>query len=248
VVLVAGHAADPVAGELTAAQDSRPHPLDAGALAGAMLAQSALASAVSGAAHDRTIALADGAVDAWRDGATPLAVRAFVARVRGTAGESASQDLASAIALRDDAAFHLLRARLALATGDFPTAAAESAAAQSRARAWGDAALAAASVPRAPGGDAGEPCAPLAAAHEPWTDDALVLCRRAPAELVPAAAERLANGTHDPLRLAWAAAAGAPSAQGRVRARDRGEFAAWLALLGRPDLAGAAAPGGAAGP
>jgi hypothetical protein len=240
VVLVADHAVDPVAGTLVAAREVGPQRLDGRALAGALLAQSALSAVATGAPRDRVLTLAEGAVHAWREGVVPLAVRAYAVRAVAATGGAllAEQDLAAAIARRDAAPLHLLRARLAVAAGDFALAASESSAALRRAPAWGPAALAAAVFAPA-GGDAGDPCAPLQAAREPWTDDAFALCRRSalgPDE-VQAAAVRLMEQSRDPLRVAFAAAAGATGAGARVRASERVELAGWLALLGRADLA-----------
>lgn len=240
VAILGDHAMDVTARTLVAARETAPRILRGTSLAGAVLAQAALHAAVSGAPRDRVLALAEGAVRAWPDGTVPLAVRALAWQVVGASGgmRLADQDLASAIARRDEAPLHLLRARLALVAGNPTLAATEAFAALRRSPAWGPAALAhVVLAPYQP--DAGDRCAPLVTAREPWTDDALALCQRdrLSPNVVRAAAERLAASSHDPLRLAYAAAAGHQEAATRVRAHDRPELAAWLLALGRPDLA-----------
>jgi hypothetical protein len=245
------HVLEHEAGTLRAAREAAPVVLTGRVLAGAQLAQDALHAIATGAPRDRVMALAEGSVQAWRDGVVPLAVRALAARAVASSGGAvmAEQDLVSAIARRDTAPLHLLRARLAVASGDVERAQAESAAALQRAPSWGPAALAnAVFAPR--GGDAGEACAPLQTAREPWTDDALALCRRdsLAADVVQAAATRLMDSSRDPLRVAFAAAAGASGAATRVPANEHGELAGWLALLGRGDLARALLAPADAGP
>jgi hypothetical protein len=251
-VAVVGDTAIDVAGRaLVASRDLHVRTLDPDAITGAMMAQSSLHAAYSGAGRDRVVALADGAVAAWRDGVVPLAVRAEAWRIAGASGGLglADQDLASAIALRDsDAPLHLLRARMALLAGRGDLVASEVAAARSRANAFGAAALAAAIVGTA-ATDGGDRCAPLRDAHEAWANDAWTLCHATDtgAPEVRDAAQRLAADAVDPMRLAYAAAFGAEGTLARVRGPQRDEYAMWLVALGRRDLASAALGLGDAG-
>lgn len=242
VVLVGDYAVDVASAELVPARDTRPRPLDERALRGAMLAQSALAEAALGGRRDRALSLADAAVEAWPEGAVPLATRAVVTLAVGSSSglALAERDLSAAIALRDEAPLHLMRARLLLTHPGLGAGSVETEvnAAFRRARAWGPAALALVAL-GTQGPDAGDPCAPLGPPREEWTDDALVICRRAsqPEEQVRAAALRLMASSRDPLRVAYAALGGAPGASARVSAQEREELARWLLILGRADLA-----------
>jgi hypothetical protein len=167
-------------------------------------------------------------------------VRARVNQLLGGPGaaEIARQNLDAALAIRDDAPIHLLRARDALVSGALTSTLSEVRNALRLAPHWGDAAVAFAIVgSRAP--DAGDRCEPLAGSHEPWAPDALRLCREgaSPDPSLTAAAQRLSDTSRDPIRLALAASGGATGTLARVLAADRAELAAWLLLVGRPDLA-----------
>jgi hypothetical protein len=235
-VVVGDHAVDVAAGTIVSSRDIGPRAIDDASVAGAMLAQSALADVLDGRDRSAAVVLADQAVQQWPDGAVPLATRARVNQVLGGPGAAAiaRQDLDAALALRDEAPVHLLRARDALVAGRAETTIAEVQNALRRAPHWGEAALAFAIVaPHVP--DAGDRCSALASARDEWAADAVLICHGD--ATASAAAERLAGITRDPIRLAFAAAAGATAASSRVLAADRTELAAWLLLLGRADLA-----------
>ncbi len=234
-------------GTVIPARDAGARALDDAAVGAAMLAQSAIAAAAAGTHRDRALAMADAAVQAWPQGVVPLAARAFVARaVGGSSGTAmAEQDLAAALALRDDASLHIVRIRLALtaSSGDPRVIESDARSAARGAPTWGTAALAAAILLHE--ADAGDPCAPLATAHDPWTADALEVCRSTdgtPGDSTRAAAQRLLQSAgDDAMRIALAATGGAEGFVARVRSQDRRELVAWLLLLGRPDLARAVA-------
>ena len=229
---------------LLGARDLHVRALDDRSVTGAMLAQSALNAGYTGAPHDRLLALADGAVAAWRDGVVPLAVRAEAWRIAGASGglALADQDLASALALRDEAPLHVMRARFALMGGRGDVAATEIRAALTRSRSYGLAALAGA-IANTEAVDGGDRCSALHDSGDSWAPLAWVICRggvpNAPS--VSDAARQLAAAGTDPMTLAYAAAAGADGVFARVHSYDRDELAVWLQALGRPDLADIAA-------
>lgn len=240
VAVVGDMAVDLVGHTLLAARELHAVAVNDDAMRGAMLAQSALNAAYGSAPHDRVLGLADGAVAAWRDGVVPLAVRAEAWRIAGATGglSLADQDLASAIALRDEAPLHVLRARFALLAGRSELAATEIRAALVRSRGFGPAALAAA-IAGTEAVDGGDRCAALHDTGASWGPYAWVICHGGvPGTLsVADAAANLAATSTDPMQLAYAAAAGADGAFARVYATDRDELAAWLVTLGRADLA-----------
>ncbi|MEI8254807.1 MAG: hypothetical protein WCJ30_03960, partial [Deltaproteobacteria bacterium] len=241
VALVGDTAVDTAGHTLLPARELHAVAIDDGAVRGAMLAQSALNAAYGGAQHDRVLGLADGAVAAWRDGVVPLAVRAEAWRIAGSTGglSLADQDLASAIAMRDEAPLHVLRARFALLAGRGDLAGTEIRAALARSRGFGPAALAAA-IAGIEAVDGGDRCRALHESGDPWTPFAWTVCRGdAPAGAISItdAARQLATTSTDPMQLAYAAAAGAEGVFARVRGTDRDELAAWLSALGRSDLA-----------
>lgn len=250
-VAVVGDTAVDVAGRtLLGARDLHAQVLDDRAVAGAMMAQSALNAGYSGARHDRVVALADGAVAAWRDGVVPLAVRAEAWHIAGASGglQLADQDLASALALRNEAPLHLMRARFAIMGGRGDIAGEEIREALTRSRGYGLGALAAA-VAGTEAVDGGDRCAAIHDAGDNWAPFAWAICHGgAPGGLsAEDAARQLAAASTDPLPLAYAAAAGAEGAFARVRSSDRDELAAWLLALGRSDLANQALGRGDAG-
>lgn len=241
VAVVGDMAIDLTGRTVIAARELHAQPLASDALLGAMLAQSALHAIHTDTRRDRALALADSAVNAWRDGVVPLAVRAEAWRAAGSTGGLglAEQDLASAVALRDgDAAIHLLRARFALMGGRGDLVDAEIRAALSRARTFGPAALAAA-IAGTEAVDGGDRCAALNDAHGEWTTTAWTICRGGGAGALDArdAAQRLIGNSTDPMVLAYGAASGAEGALARVRSDERDEYAAWLVAMGRRDLA-----------
>jgi hypothetical protein len=242
VVGLGEHTADVGRAVLLARAEAPCAPLEAPALAAAVRVQAALAASARG---DRTLAIEHGtaAVEGWPTSSVPLAARARVwLEVGGSGGLSlADGDLRAAIALRDDASYHLARARLALREDRLGEAAFEVQRARRLAPAWGTAALATLALgPVLAALDAGTPdgCQGLRDARAPWTDDAYALCADGVGEDVRgSAARRLLARGRDPLVLAAAAAHGAPGLVGRVAARDKPETAAWLRAFGRPDLA-----------
>jgi hypothetical protein len=202
--------------------------------------QHAVSAALTGDAA-RAATLVRRAIERWPEAGYAHAARAMITR-RGLGGgvdDSALRDLATAVvASGDDPAVHLLAARAAAAAGDLTLARTSARAARSRARGWGDAALAAV-LAFEPGAAAAQGrCDPLIDAREPWTDDALTACRAltaegaAPPESAPAA-QRLASGARDPLRLALSSAALGEVTRGEITR----EYAGWLTLAGRGDLA-----------
>ncbi len=246
VVAVGDHLVEPARGSLVGRDAIRHRPLDDRSLAGAISAQAALELADLGANPARAIEYAGAAVEAWPEGPAALAARARVWLAAGASGglASAETDLRAAVSLRDDAALHLLLARVALLRGDAAGAALAARRAAALAPDWGSAAAALVALKDVIAQlDAGaaDGCARLGAARAPWTDDAYALCAaNVPAEARTAAARRLLAGARDPLRVALAAAAlpADPNApiSARVLPHERRELSAWLLLLGRPDL------------
>lgn len=246
VVTAGDHVVEPALGTLVGRGDVRHRPLAERALVGAVSAQAALELADAGADPARAIEYANAAVEAWPDSPHPLAARARVWRAAGASGglDSALNDLRAAVAVRDDAALHLLLARVALVRDDLAGAVAAASRAATLAPGWGTASAALLALHDvAIRLDAGAPngCARLRTARAPWTDDAYALC--APdvaADVRTAAARRLLDASRDPLRVALAASAlpAGPVATltARVAPHERRELAAWLLLLGRGDL------------
>ncbi len=246
VVTVGAHVVEVTEGTLTAATAVPHTPLDARRLAGAVSAQAALDAASQRNTRDRAVEYANAAVDAWPDGAAPLAARAAVWMRAGSAGglPLAVRDLRAALAMRDDAALELRLARALLLAGSVAEAAYAVERATRLAPAWGSGALAAWSMRRVMQSlDAGvaDPCALLRAARAPWTDNAYALC--APgvdATTRNAAARRMLEASRDPLRVAFAAAALGDEVSATLRAKvsadDVRETSMWLVLLDRGDL------------
>ncbi|MDP3279013.1 MAG: hypothetical protein Q8Q09_27720 [Deltaproteobacteria bacterium] len=245
VVVVAGHALDLVDGTVVAVSDALPRAMTAEAISGAMMVQSAHASAALNPASNGAAALAlvDSAVRAWPDGAVPLAARAQLQRASlgGSVHEGVVQDLAAAVAASgDDPAVLMLQARAAVAQGNAGLARNAVRRALLRARAWGDVALASSFAFET--GGVGQPCDALIDARESWTDDALLACRIAmttAAAVAPEAgieaARRLSADSRDPLRAALASAAlGSVVAHAEAQ---RQELAGWLTMGRRPELA-----------
>jgi hypothetical protein len=242
VVLLAGHALDPLDGTVIPAAESRPRALDPGQVAGALLVQHALSLALAG---DRAqgSAMIRRAIARWPDGGLPHAARAVIARAGMGDGvdESVMRDLSTAVvASGDDPGIHLLQARAAAASGDVTLARTSARAARQRAKEWGDAATAYVLAFEATSAAGGGRCDALIDAREPWTDDALTACRAltaagaAPPESAPAA-ERVRQSGRDPLR--WALAGAALGEIAAIPADARREYAGWLAIAGRADLA-----------
>jgi hypothetical protein len=247
VVRAGDHVVEVADGALTAQGSVAHRSLDSAALAGAIAAQSALELATSRGPRDRALAYASAAVDAWGSSPTPLLARARVwIEVGGSSGlDLADSDLRAAIALRDDPAAHLARARVLLAMDRLAEAATESLRAARMAPAWGTAGLAMIALrpvlerldASAPGG-----CDGLRRARAPWTDDAYALCAPDVADDTRrSSATRLLAGSDDPLRAAWAVRTLGPDAarslHDRLRSGPQREAARWLVLLGRGELA-----------
>lgn len=217
-------------------------PLSEGELNGAIAAQAACESAESGV-RDRAVEYANAAVQSWPTSPVPWMARAHVWRLVGaSSGASlAEQDLRAAIALREDASADLARARVMVTDQRYADAAFAARRALTLAPGWGPAALAVLALAHvAQPADAGslDGCAALRNARTPWTDDAFALCSEGTPDRVRAqAADRLLASATDPLRVAFAAAHGASNFLPRVRISERREAAAWLALLGHPELA-----------
>jgi len=247
VVRAGDHVVEVADGTLTAQASVAHQSLDNAALAGAIAAQSALELATNGGPRDRALQYASSAVDAWGASPTPLLARARVwIEVGGTSGlDLADSDLRAAIALRDDPAAHLARARVLLAMDRLAEAATESLRAARMAPAWGTAGLAMIALrPVLERLDASAPegCDGLRRGRAPWTDDAYALCAPdVPEEARRASATRLLSGSDDPLRAAYAArtlgADAARSLHDRLRSGPRREAARWLMLMGRGELA-----------
>ncbi len=247
VVRAGEHVVEVTEGTLTAQASVGHQSLDNASLAGAIAAQSALELATNRGPRDRAQQYASAAVDAWTTSPTPLMARARVwIEVGGSSGlDLADADLRAAIALRDDPAAHLARARVLLAMDRLAEAATESLRAARMAPAWGSAALAMIALgPVLSRLDASAPsgCDGLRRGRAPWTDDAYALC--APdvaAEARRAAATRLVAGSDDPLRAAYGVATLGDGAAGelhdRLRVGPRREAARWLLLLGHAELA-----------
>lgn len=244
-VRVNDHLVDVVTGALLPAATSANTPLPAVALAGAISAQAAVETSARGA-REQALQYANAAVEAWPDAPVPLAARAQVwVDVGGSSGITlADADLTAASAMRDDAPYHMARARLLLAQSRLVEAAMEARRAAVMAPAWGTAMLATHAfrdvyahldAGAAPG------CAGLRAARAPWTDDAYALCGDGvDAATRAAAGQRMLTTSRDPLRVAWATL-GLPDVRAsqvaeRVTASARPELARWLVLLGRADL------------
>lgn len=247
-VRVGDHVADPWWSVLERADATPCEALDDGRVQGAMLAHAALEAAARGASAEAA-QLADRAVEAWPDGAMPLAVRASIgARARGAfAGSRASRDLSAALGMRDDPAHHLLRARFAVRDGALEDARASALAARHRAPGWGLAALVVSTLGGEP--DAGTRCAPLETARERWTDAYALLCNarsHTSAEILTAARDA-SPGASDPVRRAWVAASGDPSVLAGAQPGEAPELAAWLSVLGDDELARRVLGGGDAG-
>ncbi|MBL8685278.1 MAG: hypothetical protein JNK05_39230 [Myxococcales bacterium] len=251
VVLVGEHAIDPIDSLVIAKADARPSEMTAAQVTGAMLVQSAIASMTSGD-RARASTLLARAVELYPEAGIVHAARATVTRsgLSGGVDDSVVRDLATAVvASGDDPAINILRARAALVHGDIELVRTSARAARNRARGWGDAALAQVLAFDPANAQGAGRCDPLIDARETWTDDALTACRALTAEgAAPpestAAAQRLARTERDPMRLALVAAA-----LGEVVHLTDGradEYARWLALAGRNDLARAAL--GDAGP
>ncbi len=248
-------------GALVGASSLRVSALSDAALAGAISAQAALETASSGASHDRAVQYANAAVEAGGDSPAPLAARARLWMLAGASGglPLAESDLRAAVAMRDDASLELDLARVLLLRDDVLNASRAATRAASMAPAWGDGAVALLAFRDVDAQlDAGAPdgCAQLRHARAPWTDDAYALCARETPEATRAAsARRLFEASRDPLRAAFAAtflgADAAASIRRALPVTDQRECTAWLALLGRPDLAAAVmgrAPDGGALP
>jgi hypothetical protein len=246
VVLAGDHVVEPTQGTLVGKGTVRQRALTASALVGAVSAQAALELADAGGNAPRAIEYANASVEAWPEAPVPLAARARVWLAVGASSglTSAEQDLRAAVSMRDDAALHLLLARVTLMRGDVANAARAAVRAATIAPGWGAPSVALLALKDVNAQlDAGAPdgCARLRGARAPWTDDAYALCSAGVADDVRAAsARRLLDGTHDPLRVAFAAAAlpagAAPSLPSRVARHERRELASWLALFGRPEL------------
>lgn len=242
LVALGDHATDVALATLVARSEAPGEALTARALSAAVRVQAALAASARGDRQE-AVAHASSAVEAWPTSPTPLAARARVwLEVGGSGGLSlADGDLRAAVALRDDASYHLARARLALRDDRLGEAALEASRARRLAPGWGSAALAVLALgPVLAHLDAGvsDGCQGLRDARAPWTDDAYALCAEGvPEDVRLASARRLLGSARDPLVLAAAAVHGATGLSGRVGARDRPETAAWLRAFGRPDLA-----------
>lgn len=247
VVRAGDHVVEVAEGTLTAHGSVAHQALDPAALAGAIAAQSALELATNRGPRDRALQYANAAVEAWSTSPTPLLARARVwIEVGGSSGlDLADSDLRAAIALRDDPAAHLARARVLLATDRLAEAATESLRAARMAPAWGSAGLAMIALgPVLARLDASAPngCDGLRRGRAPWTDDAYALCASdVPDDARRSAATRLLAGSDDPLRAAYAVrslgADAARSVHGRLRMGSQREAARWLMLLGHGELA-----------
>jgi hypothetical protein len=247
VVRAGEHVVEVADGTLSAHGSVAHQRLDAPELAGAISAQAALELATAQGPRDRALQYASAAVDAWGTSPTPLLARARVwIEVGGSSGlDLADSDLRAAIALRDDPAAHLARARVLLAMDRLAEAATESLRAARLSPAWGTSALAMIALrPVLERLDASAPsgCDGLRRGRAGWTDDAYALCAPGVAdEARRASAARLLAGSDDPLRVAYAAVTlGADSATAlheRLRVGPRRETARWLMLLGHGELA-----------
>jgi hypothetical protein len=243
VVIVGGHALDPVDGSAMAQREARPTTLDPAQVSGAMLVQHAISTLLTGD-RARASSLVTRAIERWPDGGIPHAARAMITRsgLGDGVDESVMRDLATAVvASGDDPAIHMLRARAAVANSDLVLARTSARAARERAKGWGDAALAHVLAFEAASATTGGRCDALIDAREDWTDDALTACRAltasgaAPPESAPAA-ERVRRSAADPLR--WALAGAALGETHAIPSAQQREYAGWLALAGRTDLAG----------
>lgn len=242
VVVMGEHVIDPLEAQPVAARDARTTEMTAAQITGAMLVQSALSSMVTGD-RARASSLLTRAVELWPEAGLAHAARSIVTRdgLSGGVDDSVTRDLATAAAASgEDPAVLVLRARAAAVAGD--NVLAQTCARQSRAkaRAWGSAALASVlAFDASAAGGAGR-CDALIDASEPWTDDALTACRAltasgaAPPESTPAA-QRLAASATDPMQ--WALVTLALGEVQRVPPAQRQEYAAWLTIGGRPELA-----------
>jgi hypothetical protein len=245
VVVSGEHVIEPTQGTLVSVSTVRHHVLTAVTLAGAVSAQAALELAVGGAGKERALQYANAAVAAWPESAVPLAARARVWLLTGgTSGQTlAESDLRAAVSLHDDAALHMLLARLAIARDDVRTAASEVRRAATMAPAWGVPAvalLALRSVLVALDAGAVDGCGALRSARAPWTDDAYALCDTGSSETVRMTAARRMLDTHsDALRLAYASSVvgNADVILRKTRPFERREAALWLTLFGHPELA-----------
>jgi hypothetical protein len=251
VVLVGEHAIDPLDSTVIARRDAQPTEMSAAQVTGAMIIQSALSALTSGD-RARASTLLVRAVELFPEAGLAHAARAAVTRsgLSGGVDDSVMRDLATAVvASGDDPAIQILRARAALLRGEIELVRTSARSARSRARGWGDAALAQVLAFDPANAQGAGRCDPLIDARESWTDDALTACRALTAEgAAPpdstAAAQRLARSERDPMRLALAAAALGEVV--RLTDERADEYARWLALAGRSDLARAAL--GDAGP
>jgi hypothetical protein len=247
VVVSGEHVIEPTQGTLVSVSTVRHHVLTAVALAGAVSAQAALELAIGGAGKERALQYANAAVTAWPESSVPLAARARVWLLTGgTSGQTlAENDLRAAVSLRDDAALHMLLARLSIARDDLRSAVSEVKRAATMAPAWGVPAvalLALRSVLVALDAGTVDACAALRSARAPWTDDAYALCDTGSSETVRMTAARRMLETHsDALRLAYASSVigNADVILRKTRPFERREAATWLTLFGHPDLAAA---------
>jgi len=238
---------DPAAGLAVGAREAPTVALTDTQLRAAVAAQSALEVAATPGGRAQSLALANAAVEAWPDGAMPLAARARVWQwVGGSSGlDLADADLRAAIAMHDDAGLHLSRARVLLGQRRIAEAAQEARRAAAMSPGWGEAAVAQiAFAPVYARLDAAAPagCDALRAARARWTDDATVLCTTGTDDTARrAAATRLVADRADPLLLAYAAPFLGDDAAAQLRRRvpvaGRREIAAWLGLFGAHGLA-----------
>ncbi|MFO0560629.1 MAG: hypothetical protein U0269_21620 [Polyangiales bacterium] len=252
VVLIGEHAIDPLDSQPVSLRDARASPMTAAQVTGAMLVQSALAAMVTGDRAKATTLLAR-SIELWPEAGLGHAARAIVTRdgLSGGVDESVTRDLATAVAASgDDPGVLLLRARAAVASGDVVLAQTSARQARAKARAWGAAALANVLAFDANAASGAGRCDALIDANESWTDDALTACRAltasgaAPPESTPAA-QRLAASATDPMQFALATLA--LGEVQRVPSSMRQEYAAWVSVGGRPELAHRALEEGDAG-
>lgn len=235
------------AGLVVGAQTAPTATVSPTALRAAIAAQAGLEVAPSPGGRSQSLSYANAAVDAWPDGASPLAARARVWQIVGGSGglDLADADLRAAIALREDAALHLARARVLLGQRRLTEAAQSVRRAATLSPAWGEASVALlAFAPVLSRLDAAAPpgCDALRTARAPWAVDAAALCDPAtPSEAREAAARRLLPQHADPLVMAWAARHLGADALAQLRTHSRPEarreLADWLHLLGLGDLA-----------
>lgn len=242
VVLLDEHVIDPLDTQPVSIRDARTSVMTATQVTGAMLVQSALAAMVRGDRAKATSLLVR-SIELWPEAGLGHAARSIVTRdaLGGGVDDSVLRDLATAAAASgDDPAVLVLRARAAATSGDFVLAQTCARQARAKARAWGIAALAHVLAFDSHSASGAGRCDPLIDANEPWTDDALTACRAltasgaAPPESTPAA-QRLASVATDPMQFALATLA--LGEVQRVPAPMRQEYAAWIALGGRPELA-----------